>query len=90
MGNGSESSKVNNMKRCPRCKSDALEADTIQYFQEFEGQFFIIENVPVQVCDQCSEIIVSETIAEKIQNTIWSGTRPKRTQQVSVYEVAFQ
>ena len=75
------------MNRCPRCKSDALEAHTIQYFQEFEGQFFIIENVPARICNQCGEIILSETVSEKIQETIWSGATPKRTQQVPVYDV---
>jgi len=75
------------MDKCPRCKSDALETDLIQYFQEFEGEFFIIENVPARLCSQCGEIILSERIAEKMQEAIWSGATPKRTQQVPVYEV---
>lgn len=75
------------MERCPRCKNEALESHTIQYFQEFEGDFFIIENVPARICSQCGEIILSEPIAERIQETIWSGAKPKSTRQVPVYEV---
>lgn len=75
------------MDRCPGCKSETLEMHTIQYFQEFEGKFFIIENVTARICNQCGEIILSERIAEKIQTVIWSGSKPKRTQQVLVYEV---
>jgi YgiT-type zinc finger domain-containing protein len=75
------------MKRCPRCKSDALKKRTIQYSQEFEGNFFIIEHVPAYVCEQCGEIILSETTAEKIQDLIWSGAEPERTRLVPVYEI---
>ena len=76
------------MKRCPRCKNDALALQTIQYSQEYKGNFYIVENVPAWICDQCGEIILSESIAEKIQELIWSGVEPKRTVQVPVYEVA--
>lgn len=76
------------MQRCPRCKTDALEAGTIRYSQEFEGNFYIIENVPVWICTQCGEIILSESVAEAIQDMIWSDAEPKRTIQVPVYEVA--
>ncbi len=76
------------MDRCPRCKSDALVAQKIQYSQEFEGNFYIIEQVPAYVCEQCGEIILSESTAEKIQDLIWSGAKPQRTRSVPVYEVA--
>ncbi len=69
-------------ERCPRCKSEALEAHTIQYFQEFDGEYFSIENVSARICNQCGEIILSEPIAERIQEMIWAGTKPKRIQQV--------
>ena len=75
------------MERCPRCKFEALEFQVIQYSQEFEGKFFIIENVPAKVCSQCGEIIISETVAEKIQKLVWSGAKPKRIALVPVYEV---
>ena len=75
------------MRRCPRCKSEALESQTVRYSQEFEGHFYIIEQVPAQVCRQCGEIILSESVAEKIQEMIWSGAKPNRTEQVPVYEV---
>ena len=76
------------MKQCPRCKNKSLTFQTIQYSQEFEGKFYIVENIPAWVCEQCGEIILSETTAEKIQGLIWSGTDPKRTEQVPVYELA--
>ncbi len=75
------------MEHCPRCKLEALEFQAIQYSQEFEGKFFIIENVPAKVCSQCGEIIISETVAEKIQKLVWSGAKPKRIAQVPVYEI---
>jgi YgiT-type zinc finger domain-containing protein len=76
------------MKKCPRCKSAALVRETIQYSQDFEGNFYIIEQAPAYVCEQCGEIILSETTAGKIQHLIWSGIEPERTRSVPVYRVA--
>ena len=76
------------MNRCPRCKSDALVAKKIQYSQEFEGNIYIMEQVPAYVCEQCGEIILSESMAEMIQELIWSGAKPQRTRAVPVYEIA--
>ena len=76
------------METCPRCKSQALAPRTIRYSQEFEGKFYIIENVPARVCAQCGEILISETIADKIQRLVWAGAEPQRTEPVPVYEVA--
>jgi YgiT-type zinc finger domain-containing protein len=76
------------METCPRCKSGTLENRTIRYPQEFEGTFYIIENVPARVCTQCGEILISETVAEKIQQIVWSGAEPERTENVPVYDIA--
>jgi YgiT-type zinc finger domain-containing protein len=76
------------MEKCPRCKSAALVPQTIRYYQEFEGNLYIIEQVPARICEQCGEVILSETTAEKIQNLIWSGAEPERTRVVPVYEMA--
>ena len=76
------------MKQCPRCKNEALTLETIRYSQEYQGKFYIVENVPAWVCGQCGEIIITETTAEKIQGLIWSGNEPTRTEQVPVYEMA--
>jgi len=75
--------------KCPRCKNDeTLKAQTIRYSQEFEGNFYIIENVPAYICMQCGETILFESVAEAIQQIVWSGAKPKRTERVPVYEIA--
>lgn len=76
------------MTKCPRCKSEALEQQTIRYSQEYEDHFYIIEKVPVHVCSQCGEVILSETVAASIQRMIWSGAQPERIEKVPVYEIA--
>lgn len=75
------------MMQCPRCKNKTLIQQVIQYSQEFEGNFYIIEDVPAYICEQCGEIIIAESTAEKIQNLIWSGAEPKRTRLVPVYRM---
>lgn len=76
------------MTRCPRCKNDTVESRVIRYSQEYEDKVYIIENVPAFVCRQCGEIFLSEEIAEKIQDLIWSGAEPQRVEEVPVYRVA--
>lgn len=76
------------MGRCPRCKSDSLEMQTIRYSQELDGEFYLIDHVPAAICGQCGEVVLSESVAEGIQQMIWSGATPQRTEQVPVYEMA--
>lgn len=76
------------MTTCPRCKSEALEPRRIRYVQEYEDKLYIVENVPAHVCMQCDEVILSEAVAEKIQQIVWSGVEPEHTRQVPVYDIA--
>ncbi|MFH1150354.1 MAG: type II toxin-antitoxin system MqsA family antitoxin [Actinomycetota bacterium] len=75
------------MKECPLCGGE-LEPRVITHPQEYKGEIYIIENVPVEVCVQCNEVLLSPEILEKIQQLVWSETAPKRTESVPVYDLA--
>lgn len=76
------------MAKCPRCKNQSLEPRIIRYTQECEGKFYILEGVPAHICTTCDEIILSEATAERIQEIIWAGVAPDRTESVPVYQVS--
>lgn len=75
------------MRNCPLCGGE-LEAKTITHPQEYEGAVFILENVPVEVCVQCGEVLLRPDVLEKIQKIVWSEQAPGRTASVPVYDLA--
>lgn len=75
------------MKKCPLCGGD-LEQKMVTHPQEYKGAIFIMENVPVEVCGQCGEVMLSPDVLEKIQELVWSEKVPKRTTSVPVYDLA--
>ena len=75
------------MKRCPICGGE-LENKVITHPQEYDGRVVILENVPVEVCQQCGEALLHPDILEKIQERVWSEQAPKRMASVPVYDLA--
>lgn len=58
----------------------------VTYSLEFDGKFFIIENVPARVCQQTGESFFSPETVERIQEIIWQNKSPKRVIETPVYE----
>ena len=59
--------KGGNMKNiCVFCKGDIHE-QMVTVIKEYEGDVFIIENVPAGVCTQCGEREYSATVASKLE-----------------------
>ena len=46
-----------------------------------------MENVPAEVCLQCGEVLLSPTVVEQMQETVWSGKPVKRTDHIPVYDL---
>lgn len=40
---------------CHRC-SGKLKSATTTRFQEYEGEWFVFENLPALICEQCGEV----------------------------------
>ncbi len=65
-----------------------LEDKRITHPQQYDGKIIILENVPAEVCRQCSEVLLSPDILERVQKLVWSAATPKRTARVPVYDFA--
>ena len=74
------------MKKCPIC-GGVMENKKITYPQEYKGRIVILENVPAEVCRQCGEVLLKPDVLKKVQELVWSETKPKRTAQVPVYDL---
>lgn len=58
----------------------------VTYTLEFDGKFFMIENVPARVCQETGESFFSPETVERIQEIIWQKKSPKRVIETPVYE----
>lgn len=74
-------------RKCDVCQGK-MTWQLISYFQFFEGQFIIVENVPAWVCEQCGEVFYEPDTVEKLQQLIWSRPTPQRTISVPVLDLA--
>lgn len=50
-----------------------------------EGHLYLFEKVPVQVCEQCSEIWIPAKEAERMDNAILGKIKPLKRITVPVY-----
>ena len=75
------------MKTCPIC-GGRLEAKRITHPQEHNGKVIILENVPAEVCRQCGEVLLRPDVLKRVQELVWSESKPERTALVPVYDLA--
>ncbi|MGH9949895.1 MAG: YgiT-type zinc finger protein [Pyrinomonadaceae bacterium] len=60
----------------------------VTYTLESRGRFYIIENVPARVCEQTGEQLFAPETVERLQQTVWGQTKPKRMVETPVFEFA--
>ena len=58
----------------------------VTYTLEFEGKFYIVENVPTRVNDETGEQFFSPSTVERLNQTILGHAKPRRTIETPVYE----
>ena len=52
----------------------------------WRGKLFVIEDVPVGVCTQCGEKVMTPRVAKQIDRVLEEQTQPTKTIVVPVYE----
>ncbi|MCL4250040.1 MAG: YgiT-type zinc finger protein [Anaerolineae bacterium] len=65
-----------------------LEAKTVTWVQRYQGQWYVIENLPPMVCKQCAETYFTPDAYDRVVELITSGTPPARMETVAVYDAA--
>lgn len=57
----------------------------VTYTLEFEGKFYIVENVPARVNEETGEQFFSPVTVERLQKTIVGKSNPSKVIETPVY-----
>jgi len=75
------------MNECRMCKGQ-LEEQRVTRVQEYQGQWYIIENLPALVCRQCGDIYYTPQAHDRVIDLITSDATPVRVEHVSVLDAS--
>ncbi|MCU0480420.1 MAG: YgiT-type zinc finger protein [Anaerolineae bacterium] len=73
------------MNDCLICKGH-LDEQHITRLQQYQGRWFIIENVPALVCSQCGEVYYTPDAHDHVIDLLTSQTSPVRFETVAVLD----
>lgn len=76
-------------QKCLYCQA-ALENQVVTHLQEYQGKWYVIENVPALVCRQCGETYFTPAAHDHVVELITSQQPPIRFEKVAVYDAAIQ
>jgi YgiT-type zinc finger domain-containing protein len=63
-----------------------LKEKKVSYSIEYDGKFYIIENVPARINEETGEQFFAPETVEKIQQTIKSGKNPDKVMETPVFD----
>ena len=65
---------------------EILVESLVTYTLEFEGKFYIVENVPARVNEETGEPFLSPPTVEYLHKTILGHAKPHRVMETPVFE----
>ncbi len=69
------------------CEETMVET-RVTYTVEMDGRFYIIENVPAQVCLETGERYFAPETVERLQEMVWGQKKPTRVIETPVFDFA--
>lgn len=72
---------------CLYCKGQLVER-LVTRLQEFEGHWYIIENLPALVCEQCGEVFYTPQSHDRIMDLVTGDVKPVRLETVAVMDAS--
>ena len=73
------------MNKCHICKGH-VEERLVTRLQEYNGQWYIIENLPALVCNQCGETYYTPQAHDRVIDLISGEIKPVRIESVAVLD----
>jgi HTH-type transcriptional regulator / antitoxin MqsA len=73
------------MKTCFQCRGD-LEERSIILDQRRDGELYVIEEVPAEVCTQCGETYLSAGVLKVVDEIIKNRTQAEKEVKVPVWK----
>ncbi|WP_204104458.1 MULTISPECIES: YgiT-type zinc finger protein [Spirulina sp. CCY15215] len=78
------------MFKCHACHSEEFHLDQTSEIFQIEGKFYLVENIPMQVCSRCGEMVFSRETTEQIRAMLHSDTKPVKSIAVDVFNYSSQ
>ena len=75
------------MDECMYCKGK-LEEKLVSRMQEYKGRWYLIENLPALVCNQCGETYFTPQAHRLVLKLVREGTNPARVEQLDVFDAS--
>ncbi len=75
------------MTTCMYCKGE-LEEKLVTRVQEYQSNWYLIENLPAMVCSQCGEIFYTPQAHDRVIALITSDQPPVRTEVMAVLDAS--
>ena len=72
------------MKECPFCKGH-ITLQRIEHVHRWQGKFYILRNVPAEVCTQCGEVFFAPKELGAMDDIVMRGTKPQEHLSIPVY-----
>ena len=75
--------------KCTFCRGK-VESRKVTFVYDYDNDYFLIENVPAEVCVQCGEKTYSPEVTDDLIRISRKTLKPARTVQVPVFEYTSQ
>lgn len=75
------------MNECLYCKAQ-LEERFVTRFQEYQGRWYIIENLPALVCPQCGATFYTPQAHDRVIDLITGDADPVHVESVAVMDAS--
>ena len=75
------------MNECLYCKGQ-LEERRVSRMQQYQGRWYLIENVPALVCRQCGEIFYTPQAHDLVLALVQGATQPVRVERLAVLDAS--
>ena len=69
-----------------KMSEEQLTESHVKYTLEYEGKFYIIENVPARVNEETGEQFFSPETVEHLQKTITGDSKPQKVVETPVFD----
>ncbi|MFB2836822.1 YgiT-type zinc finger protein [Floridanema evergladense] len=73
------------MFKCHVCNSEESHTEYVNEIFQIEGKFYLVENIPAEVCSRCGEEVFSRETTEKIRVMLHGETKPIKSIAVDVF-----
>ncbi len=74
------------MTTCPFCKG-RIEQRRVERVNRWDGELYILRNVPAEVCTQCGEVFFGPDVLKSMDEIVTNNPQPEEHRSVPVFSL---